>query len=347
MSSAAASASGAVAGAAMNSMYDKSCVMCEYILEQVDKMIKAQPRMMNGNGYYPGVMDFGGGVQQGNYRIYQGTYLEEGESSTTLLKKRAEARIMDEPKKSFADTIKCRKKGVGASFGRSAHGAAKQNKAISAAPVASRGRFSERQRQMAMQRFQERMRTGIESKVTIKSLLFTSESSTASKGGSDSKGGVVKKGTEAAVSSKGGKGGKGGSSSTSGKGGNGGLGSVMGAVGGVGKMVVGAAGSVMGSSMNMMGSVQNRVKTGRHTFKDKDLTDDQVEKDQEFTTMYKDFMDAMDDVCFHDLPKDFQGSCKYMYYYGDRVVEMYLHDYDDYEICAKIPSQCIPSWFDE
>ena len=120
----------------------------------------------------------------------------------------------------------------------------------------------------------------------------------------------MKKGTEAAVSSKGGKGGKGGSSSTSGKGGNGGLGSVMGAVGGVGKMVVGAAGSVMGSSMNMMGSVQNRVKTGRHTFKDKDLTDDQVEKDQEFTTMYKDFMDAMDDVCFHDLPKDFQQYCK-------------------------------------
>jgi len=328
LASAAASAGGAVAGAAMNSMYDKSCVMCEYILEQVDKMIKAQPRMMNGNGYYPGVMDFGGGVQQGNYRIYQGTYLEEGESSTTLFKKRAEARIMDEPKKSFADTIKSRKKGVGASFGSSASGAAKQNKATSAAPVASGGRFSERQRQMAMQRFQERMRTGIESKVTIKSLLFTSESSTASKGGSGSKGGVVKKETEA-VSSKGGKGGSSSTSGKGGKGGKGGLGSVMGAVGGsvmgamgaAGKMAVGAAGSVMGSSMNMMGSVQNRVKTGRHTFKDKDLTDDQVEKDQEFTTMYKDFMDAMDDVCFHDLPKDFQGSCKYMYYYGDRVVE--------------------------
>ena len=78
-----------------------------------------------------------------------------------------------------------------------------------------------------------------------------------------------------------------------------------------------------------------------------DLTDDQVEKDREFTTMYKDFMDAMDDVCFHDLPKEFQRHCQYMYYYGDRIVEMYLHDYDDFEICAQVPMQCIPSWFDE
>lgn len=74
-----ASAAGAVAGTAANDMYDESCVMCEYILEQVDKMIKAQPRLMQGNGFYPGTMDFGGGVQQGNYRVYQGTYLEESE----------------------------------------------------------------------------------------------------------------------------------------------------------------------------------------------------------------------------------------------------------------------------
>ena len=48
------------AGTAMNDMYDESCVMCEYVLEQVDKMIKAQPRLMQGNGYYPGTMDLVG-----------------------------------------------------------------------------------------------------------------------------------------------------------------------------------------------------------------------------------------------------------------------------------------------
>ena len=63
--------------------------------------------------------------------------------------------------------------------------------------------------------------------------------------------------------------------------------------------------------------------------------------------MYKDFMDAMDDVCFQDLPKEFQKDCQFMYYYGDRIVEMYLHDYDDFEICAQIPRQCTSSWFDE
>ena len=58
---AAVGAAGAVGGTAMNDAYDESCVMCEYILEQVDKMIKAQPRLMQGNGFYPGTVDFGGG----------------------------------------------------------------------------------------------------------------------------------------------------------------------------------------------------------------------------------------------------------------------------------------------
>ena len=63
--------------------------------------------------------------------------------------------------------------------------------------------------------------------------------------------------------------------------------------------------------------------TGRHTFRDVDLTDDQVEKDKEFTTMYKTlWMRWM--MCFHDLPKEFQRHCQFMYYYGDRIVEMYL-----------------------
>ena len=37
----------------------EDCVICEYVLETIDRLLKAQPRMQNGNGYYPGVMDFG------------------------------------------------------------------------------------------------------------------------------------------------------------------------------------------------------------------------------------------------------------------------------------------------
>ena len=119
----------------------------------------------------------------------------------------------------------------------------------------------------------------------------------------------------------------------------------------VGSAVVAGAkaiGSVFSSKKGGQGGFNPMSpRYGAYTFRDHDRTDDQVEKDQEFTTMYKDFMDAMDDVCFHDLPKDFTRYCKYMYFYGDRVVEMYLHDYEDYEICSQIPMQCTPTFFTE
>jgi hypothetical protein len=334
MAGGASSMAGAVAGQAMNSMYDKPCVMCEYILEQVDKMIKAQPRMMNGNGYYPGVMDFGGGVQQGNYRTYQGTYLEESETTTTSTlrhgKKTNSGSKPTTDKTAVATTTTAAtttgKTAVATTtaattaatteaptkktFDRSATGsrfgahngvkrdARRQNRHKSRSSTAPRGRFTPEQRKIAMSRFQESLKTGQGAQATLiaaKSSLFSGQAVGASKGGKGGKGGVF-----------------------------------------------GALGGLLGG-----GATVNRVNTGRHTFKDMDLTDDQVEKDQEFSTMYKDFMDAMDDVCFHDFPKDFQQYCKNMYYYGDRVVEMYLHDYDDFEICAQTPMQCIPTWFDE
>jgi hypothetical protein len=305
MSSASSMAS-SVAGTAMNSMYDKPCVMCEYILEQVDKMIKAQPRMMNGNGYYPGVMDFGGGVQQGNYRTYQGTYLEVGEKNSRKSRRGERRNLPIKLTKESATTSATptsTEKGKSSPLHRSTSNVqfgpvngAKRNLKQNNRHAPPVGRFTHEQRKAALSRFQEKLKIGIKEKlITSKSLLFTSTGSTTakvSKGGSkgDSKGGS-----------------KGGAT----------------------------------------GFDINRATTGRHTFKDVDLTDDQVEKDQEFATMYKDFMDAMDDVCFHDFPKDYQQYCKNMYYYGDRVVEMYLHDYDDFEICAQTPLQCIPTWFDE
>ena len=352
---AASSAASSVAGTAMNAMYDKPCVMCEYILEQVDKMIKAQPRMMNGNGYYPGVMDFGGGVQQGNYRVYQGTYLEESESSAahknTLFggKKRLKTvrrTFNKNTKPTAAATATASTTATTAlpksSFDRSAiprfgaHDGRKRDtrktptatttttttttstsspgKASAVHP--NQNRFTLEQRKAAMARFQENLKTDRSSRsaarenlVVSKSLLFASQSTAAKKGG---KGGTAKAGN-----AKAGKAGKGGSG-----------GKTFGSSGGGRTKTV-------------------RARTGRHTFKDIDMTNDQIEKDQEFATMYKDFMDAMDDVCFHDFPKDYQQYCKYMYFYGDRVVEMYLHDYDDFEICAQTPMQCTPTWFDE
>ena len=70
------------------------------------------------------------------------------------------------------------------------------------------------------------------------------------------------------------------------------------------------------------------------------------EKSEEFENTYKTFMDALDDVCFHEMPASFHHMCKPMYDGGDTAVEMYLHGYEDWEICASLPKACKPDFFD-
>ena len=42
-------------------------------------MIKAQPGLMQGNGFYPVLWTLVAECSRGNYRVCQGTYLEVGE----------------------------------------------------------------------------------------------------------------------------------------------------------------------------------------------------------------------------------------------------------------------------
>ena len=72
----------------------------------------------------------------------------------------------------------------------------------------------------------------------------------------------------------------------------------------------------------------------------KDRFDNEAEKGDEYAGMYKNFMDAMDDVCYRDMPKPWLSGCKDLYEKGDQLVEMYLHDYDDWEICNEIQPDC-------
>ena len=64
-----------------------SCVMCEYVLLEVERLIRAKPNLRSGDGYYPGTMDFGGGMQSGAYRVYPGNYLEQNEDISPLQNK--------------------------------------------------------------------------------------------------------------------------------------------------------------------------------------------------------------------------------------------------------------------
>ena len=41
---------------------NEACVICSFLMESVDRIIKAQPAAMNGNAFSLGRVDFGGGV---------------------------------------------------------------------------------------------------------------------------------------------------------------------------------------------------------------------------------------------------------------------------------------------
>ena len=71
----------------------------------------------------------------------------------------------------------------------------------------------------------------------------------------------------------------------------------------------------------------------------------QNENSAEFEATYKQWMDALDDVCYHDLPPTFLLLLQPIYENGDKIVEMYLHGYEDYEICSSV--SCPKNFFDD
>lgn len=248
------------AGTKVNSkaLPNEECVICEYTMEVIDRMLKAQPRLMNGNGYYPGVMDFGGGIQQGNYRVYQGTYLETGEEAAQHL--RHTSLLPAGSGKGDTPAGKGPKPQIPAWVGRS-------------------------QRQGG--RLQQHTPT---------------EDSSEGAGATLDSARDVRFSTVAADTDK---------SETA------------------------EANSSPAQEPPKLPPIKHR-----HTFRDYDRTDDQKEKDSEFATMYKDFMDGLDDVCYRDMPAQFVSHCRALYENGAKIVEMYLHDYDDWEICQQILPSC-------
>lgn len=56
--------------------------------------------------------------------------------------------------------------------------------------------------------------------------------------------------------------------------------------------------------------------------------------------MFNDMMDQFDEICQNDMPvtpsQDWRMYCKLLYTNGELLVELYLHGYEDYEICTRI-----------
>ena len=67
-------------------------------------------------------------------------------------------------------------------------------------------------------------------------------------------------------------------------------------------------------------------------------------KNAEFSQMFTDVFDVLDDICYNDLPPDYLQYCRKPYLNGLALVEFYLHDYDDWQICVKINS-CAKDFF--
>jgi len=87
------------------------------------------------------------------------------------------------------------------------------------------------------------------------------------------------------------------------------------------------------------------LKVGTFTKKQLEQVQLEGEKSAEFEATYKQWMDALDDVCYHGLPPKYYNFCKRMYENGDKIVEMYLHGYEDYEICSA--TACPSNFFDK
>lgn len=98
-------------------------------------------------------------------------------------------------------------------------------------------------------------------------------------------------------------------------------------------------------SSEPQGMEGRKERVGRFTPRDYDRVDSQSEKSMEYQQMFKDLMDAMDEVCFRDLPAEYQQYCNLPFNNGEALVEYYLHDFEDWEICTKIYS-CLAGFYD-
>jgi hypothetical protein len=81
-------------------------------------------------------------------------------------------------------------------------------------------------------------------------------------------------------------------------------------------------------------------ESGEAEFDEQQVESEDSEKDLEFSQTYKQFMDALEETCKYDMPEQFAAYCKPMFDKGEKIVEYYLHDYDDEDICTYVQPQC-------
>jgi hypothetical protein len=358
---AAAGMAGGMAGGALGKLLnnvDAGCVLCEYVLELMERQVRSKPRLQNGDGYYPGVMDFGGGNQQGYYRVYPGNYLEVGEDITHFSPERVGQQkkllkhIGNRLRRSHRQESKAAKRKVPwwyRSRTRTRNRGTKDDASskfvqLSDGTISSKADAATAERTTSLSAAYISHRRDMVQAATEHAASLTTaqqEALQAQKnmgigipglGGSEAAGGLGALGA-----------------SIPGIGGSEGLSGLSGLSGipGVGALTAAVSGVSTASANSGKTFPEHRPIIGRFDQKEMDRLENQMTKDGEFSLMYKDLMDAMDDICYRDIPLYYRmAACQYMYSSSDLLVELYLHEYDDRHICQTLPGQCPPNFFD-
>lgn len=292
---------------------EEPCIMCEYMIEMAQRMMKAQPRMMAGNGFTPGVVDFGSGSL--------GSFMETKEGGGSRKK------LVSNNNNNNNRHTNSRKLSLAkpAWYGRSRRTDSKAN--LPSSKFKFKPAFIETQ--------------------------FKSSSRKGGKGGQDKNkeksglGKLIDNGIKAAKDAV-----KRGISKLK--------------CSAAKKLPKGIGASLVKKHCPKPNSKPPTPKTptkpkpptkkspapktpapqpntqhfvdrfrGRWGPRDVNKINEMMEKDKEFEDTYKLVMDSFDDTCYHDFPKEYQIICKNMYHYGGEIVEMLLHNFQDWEICEK------------
>ena len=280
---------------------NEACVICSFLMESVDRIIKAQPASMNGNSFSLGRVDFGGGVvgpegvgggsvgenqalrDQGPGNLlssYPGAGFQ-GPMLATLLETKALTRASRRRRRERSNSAL-------------SNGHAKASALSSSAATAS-----------LKSRFKNKLDSSLNTKLEKRSLRASPPGADVDEASSDLDDEVYA------------------------------------------QSIVDQTNTSQPTNAqketavdDVKDFIDSKSDSEKAKFKERELDTEDSEKDLEFAQTYKQFMDALEETCKYDIPEKYSVYCKTMFDKGEKVVEYYLHDYDDEDICTYVSPAC-------
>ena len=323
---------GAAAGGGPKFSATVQCVMCSYILQQIDRKVKELPRWSQGGGFFPGTSNFAPGTQRGYYRNYAET--------TAMLELSAEEKHQQQQQHREMGSL--RGGGTSGAGAASVRGVAIPTRSLfklGAGVVPGTGQ------RVGDGSFGARG-TGISGPQPVAGATLSTVGSgkpvpldpveervmkalAIKKNPKQSSPAAVKAADEVLRKIF--------------------LGTGVGPGDDTPEQAPRQNMAEAGASKQYAEMIKNSQLRRRHralssAYADIDRLDNTHEASSEYTQMFQDFMDALDDIQAHDLPPDYKQYAKQIYSNAEAAVEYYLHDYEDWQICSAIYA-CKPDFY--